>query len=124
MNTLHDIYRCPGCVAIAAHGNSFCRGCGNKFSADDIELMKATIKTPLKVLPWNLRDIYRCVHCDEHIALEDAYCRGCGDQICDQEKQLMKLRLDEIARDNTPALIGLALFVILVILLSAAMARY
>ena len=86
--------------------------------------MKATIKTPLKVLPWNLRDIYRCVHCDEHIALEDAYCRGCGDQICDQEKQLMKLRLDEIARDNTPALIGLALFVILVILLSAAMARY
>ncbi len=65
--------------------------------------------------PWNMRDVYRCVHCAEHIALVDRFCRGCGDEICDQEKQLMKMRMDEIAKQNTPAFIGCMLFVLLVI---------
>lgn len=117
MKTLHDIYRCPDCDAIAAHGNNFCRECGVKFDATRIAKMQANIQSVVGAVPWNLRDAYKCVHCLEHICIEDCYCRGCGDHIDDQERQLMRLRLDELAKDNMGSLIGLMIFVIVVIFL-------
>lgn len=121
MRTLHDIYRCPHCQSIAAEGNKFCRGCGVEFSGDDVSIMRANAVNPVGGLPWNVRDIYRCLHCAAHIALSDAFCRGCGDEICDVERQTMKLRMDEIARQNLPSLIGCMVFVVLVILSLALM---
>jgi len=116
--TLQDIYRCPHCSVIAAHGNSYCRGCGVNFTNSDIEVMKGNIHSPIGALPWNTRDRYRCVHCTEFVAISDNFCRGCGDEIEDHEKQLMRLRLSELAERNTPALIGLGIFVLLVIYIS------
>lgn len=87
-----------------------------RFNAVDVDQMKQNIQSVVGALPWNLRDVYRCVHCEAHVAITDAYCRGCGDEICNSERQLMKMRLDEIAEENTPSLIGLAIFVLLVIL--------
>lgn len=115
MRTLHDIYRCIRCGFIAAFGNAYCRECGVKFSVEDIAEMQSNTRPVLGAAPWNLRDVYRCVHCSQHIALADKYCRRCGDKIDDNEKQLMKLRMTEIAKDNTPALVGLMLFVLLVV---------
>ena len=59
----------------------------------------------------------------ENLAISDRYCRGCGDEIEDHERQLMHLRLSELAKQNTPALIGLGVFVLLVITVSIAMVR-
>ena len=117
--TLHDIYRCPHCESIAAHGNKYCRGCGVNFTNEDVEIMKGNIYSPIGALPWNTRDRFKCIHCNMFIAISDAYCRGCGDEIEDHEKQLMRLRISELAKQNTPALIGLGIFVLLVILISA-----
>jgi len=119
--TLHDIYRCPHCSSIAAHGDNHCRGCGVKFSTNDIEVMKDNVRSPIGALPWNTRDRYRCVHCDKFVAIIDKYCRGCGDEIEDHERQLMRLKLSELAKQNTPSLIGLGVFVLLVIAFSIAM---
>jgi len=113
--TLHDIYRCPHCASIAARGDYHCRGCGVKFSRQDIEIMDNNIHSPIGAIPWNTRDRYRCVHCEKFIAITDAYCRGCGDEIENHERQLMRIRLSELAKQNTPALIGLGLFVLFVI---------
>jgi len=113
--TLSDIYRCPRCSSVAAHGDNYCRGCGVNFSKNDFEIMEDNIHSPIGALPWNTRDRYRCVHCGKYVAISDEYCRGCGDEIEDHEKQLMRLRLSELARQNTPALIGLAVFVLVVI---------
>jgi len=77
--------------------------------------MKTNKKTSIGASPWNLRDRFLCVHCSEHIAITDSYCRGCGDQIDNQEKQLMHLKLDELAAQNMPSLIGLAVFVLFVL---------
>ena len=123
VRTLHDIYRCPYCSAIAAHGDYHCRGCGVKFSANDIDVMKDNIHSPVGALPWNTRDRYRCVHCDRFIAIIDNHCRGCGDEIEDHEKQLMRLKISELAKENTPALIGLGAFVLLVIAVSIGIVR-
>ncbi|WP_300500006.1 zinc ribbon domain-containing protein [Marinobacter sp.] len=120
MRTLHDIYRCTKCNAVAAHGNRHCRGCGAQFTVADVAQMKKNIQSVVGALPWNLRDVYRCVHCEEHVAITDAHCRGCGDEICNRERQLMKMRLDEIAKENTPSLIGLGIFVLFVILVLVA----
>jgi len=114
-STLADIYRCPHCSSKAAHGDSHCRGCGVNFSKNDIEVMASNIHSTMGALPWNTRDRYRCVHCEKYIAITDKFCRGCGDEIEDHEKQLMRLRLSELAKQNTPALIGLAVFVLVVI---------
>ena len=116
--SLHDIYLCPHCKSIAARGDSYCRGCGVRFGESDLTLMENNIQSPIGALPWNTRDRYRCVHCDKHIAISDGYCRGCGDEIEDHERQLMKLKLSELAKDNSPALIGLSVFVLLVIWVS------
>jgi len=115
MKTLDDIYRCVSCGHIAARGNLYCRGCGVKFSKEDIFHMQKNIHSVVGALPWNTRDRYRCIHCDAHIAIMDKYCRGCGDEICDKEKQIMKLNMKELAEQNTMPLIWLALFVLLVI---------
>ncbi len=115
MKTLNDTYRCIKCGFIAAFGNAYCRDCGIKFSSADTAKMKANVHSVVGALPWNTRDRYRCVHCDEHVAMADRYCRGCGDEIEDHEKQLMKLRMSEIAKANTPSVIGLAIFVLAVI---------
>ncbi len=119
--TLYDIYRCPHCGAIAAHGNAYCRGCGVRFTSDDVEIMEKNIRSPMWAMPWNTRDRYRCVHCEEFVAIADRYCRGCGDEIEDHERQLMRLRLSELARRNTPALIGLGVTVLLLIAASVLM---
>ena len=121
LRTLHDIYRCPHCSFIAAHGNSYCRGCGVKFTKNDIAIMEDNIRSPIGAIPWNIRDRYRCVHCTEFVSISDNYCRGCGDEIENHEKQLMCLRLSELAKQNTPALIGLGIFVLLVIFTSIQM---
>jgi hypothetical protein len=63
------------------------------------------------------------VHCSEFIAITDSYCRSCGDEIEDHEKQLMRARLSELAKQNSPALIGLGLFVLLVIGISIALMK-
>jgi predicted amidophosphoribosyltransferase len=115
IRTLNDIYRCPYCGSIAARGDSHCRGCGVRFKKADIETMENNIKSPVGAIPWNTRDRFRCVHCDMFVAISDNYCRGCGDEIEDHERQLMHLRLSELAKQNSPALIGLAIFVLLVI---------
>lgn len=85
--------------------------------------MEANIRSPIGAIPWNFRDRYRCVHCEKFVAISDNYCRGCGDEIEDHEKQLMHLRLSELAKKNSPALIGLGIFVLLVILVSIEMVR-
>ena len=85
--------------------------------------MEKNIRSPVGALPWNTRDRYRCVHCAEFVAISDKYCRGCGDEIEDHERQLMSLRLSELAKKNTPALIGLGVFVLLVIWLCIQMVR-
>jgi uncharacterized membrane protein YvbJ len=121
--TLHDIYRCPHCASITARGDYHCRGCGVKFNTNDIETMEDNIHSPIGALPWNTRDIYRCVHCEKFIAISDKYCRGCGDEIENHEKQLMRIRLSELAKQNTPALIGLGVFVLLIIVVFILMAR-
>ena len=121
--TLHDIYRCPHCRSIAARGDNHCRGCGVRFQKNDIETMEGNIHSPIGALPWNTRDRYRCVHCDKFVAISDMYCRGCGDEIESHEKQLMRLRLSELAKQNTAALIGLGIFVLLVIIVSIGMVR-
>jgi hypothetical protein len=113
--TLNDIYSCPHCDSMAARGDYHCRGCSIKFSREDIETMENNIRSPIGALPWNTRDRYRCVHCEKFIAISDAYCRGCGDEIEDHERQLMHIKLSELAKQNTPALIGLAFFVLFVI---------
>ena len=77
--------------------------------------MEDNSRLPGAALPWNIRDRYRCVHCDQLGAISDPYCRGCGDEIEDHERQLMHLKLSELAKQNTPALIGLGVFVLLVI---------
>lgn len=116
--TFHDVYRCPYCRSIAARGDCHCRGCGVRFTVRDVQRMEDNIRPAIGALPWNTRDRYRCVHCARFIAMSDRYCRGCGDEIDNHEKQLMHIRLSELARENTPALIGLALFVLLVIAIS------
>ena len=121
--TLYDIYRCPHCEFIAANGDIYCRGCGARFSEGDIVSMKNNIHSPIGALPWNTRDRFRCVHCDRFISIEDSYCRGCGDEIEDHERQLMRIRISELAKQNTPSIIGLAVFVLLVILISSAMVK-
>ena len=113
--SLHDIYSCPHCRSIAAYGDYHCRGCGVRFSENDVEVMKSNVSSFVAALPWNTRDCYRCVHCDKFVSIRDNYCRGCGDEIEDHEKQLMRLRLSELAKQNTPALIGLGIFLILVV---------
>ena len=123
LRTLQDIYRCPHCDSIAARGDQHCRGCGVRFSENEIEIMEDNIHSPIGGLPWNTRDRYRCVHCDKFIAISDKYCRGCGDEIEDHERQLMRLKLSELAKQNTPALIGLGIFVLLVIVVSIGMVR-
>jgi hypothetical protein len=119
--TLRDIYDCPHCSFIAAEGDYYCRGCGVKFSESDADIMEKNIRPFISLVIWNTRDRFRCVHCDKFVAISDAYCRGCGDEIEDHEKQLMRLRISELAKQNTPALIGLALFVLLVIWVSIEM---
>jgi len=121
--TLNDIYSCPHCSSIAARGNYYCRGCGVKFNKNDIEIMENNIRSPIGALPWNTRDRFRCVHCSSFVAISDKYCRGCGDEIEDHEKQLMRLRLSELAKQNTPALIGLGVFVLLVVWVSIIMVK-
>lgn len=92
-----------------------------RFGKNDVDIMEANIRSPLGALPWNTRDRYRCVHCERFVAISDVYCRGCGDEIEDHERQLMRLRISELARQNIPALIGLGLFVLSVIMISSAM---
>ena len=121
--TLYDIYRCPHCDSIAARGDYHCRGCGIRYSRNDIEIMEDNIHSPIGALPWNTRDRYRCVHCGKFVAISDKYCRGCGDEIEDHERQLMQLKLSELAKHNTPALIGLGIFIILVIAVSIGLVR-
>lgn len=113
--TLSDIFRCPHCAYIAARGNSFCRGCGVRFTRKDLETMEKNICSPVGALPWNTRDRYRCIHCAEFVSIIDHYCRGCGDRIDDSERQLMAVRLAELAKRNSPALVGAAVFVAVVI---------
>lgn len=121
--TIHDIYHCPHCDSIAARGDYHCRGCGVRFSKNDINIMEDNICSSIGALPWNTRDRYRCVHCDKFIAISDMYCRGCGDEIEDHERQLMHLNLSELARQNMPALIGLGIFVLFIIVVSIVMVR-
>ncbi len=80
--------------------------------------MEVNIRSAVGALPWNTRDRFRCVHCFEFVAMVDTYCRGCGDEIEDHERQLMRLNLAELAKQNTPSLIGLGVLVLLVILFS------
>ena len=121
--TLYDIYRCPHCSSIAARGDVYCRGCGVKFSKNDVQVMEDNIHTTIGAILWNTRDRYQCVHCTRFVAISDNYCRGCGDEIEDHEKQLMRLRLSELAKQNIPALIGLGAFVLIVIWLSVLMVK-
>ena len=118
IRTLNDIYRCPHCSSIAARGDEHCRGCGIKFSNNDIEKMEYNIHSPIGALPWNTRDRFRCVHCEKFVSISDNYCRGCGDEIENHERQLMRLKMSELAKQNTPALIGLGFFILVVIFVS------
>ena len=40
MGRILDIFECPGCKMKVAHGDCFCKGCGRKFSAEDVALMQ------------------------------------------------------------------------------------
>lgn len=115
IRTLADIYSCPGCSGIVAEGNSFCRGCGRRFSVSEMKSMREKPKSVVGGSPWNIRDVYRCVHCLEFICIDDTYCRGCGDHICNKEKQLMRANFKEVARNNYPSLILCMGFVLMVI---------
>lgn len=100
---------------MVAEGNSYCRSCGHRFSAEDLCEMRAKVGKLLVGSPWNTRDRYRCVHCLEFICINDSFCRGCGDEICDKEKQLMRANLKELARNNLPSVILCMGFVLAVI---------
>jgi hypothetical protein len=63
------------------------------------------------------------VHCLEFISIEDQYCRQCGDFIDAKEKNIMKANLRELAQHNTPALLGLTGFVVLIVLFSIAVVK-
>ena len=123
VRTLNDIFRCPYCKSIAARSDIHCRGCGVKFSGKYMEIMQNSIRSPIGAIPWNTRDRYRCVHCDRFVAISDHYCRGCGDNMEDYERQLMQLRLSELAKQNTSALIGLGVFILLVIFISIPLVK-
>lgn len=116
--SLQDVYLCPHCNSIAARGDIHCRGCGVMFQDEDISKMESNLQSPVGAIPWNTRDRYKCIHCGQYVSINDSYCRKCGDQFDDDEIHIMKLRLAELAKANTPALIGLGAFVILVILIS------
>jgi uncharacterized membrane protein YvbJ len=113
--TLYDVYRCPHCGAIAARGNFYCRGCGKRFSKEDVNKMEQDVHSVMWGVPWNTRDRFRCVQCGEYVAIDDSYCRGCGDEIEDHERQLMRIKLSELAKQNTPALVGLGVVVLLIV---------
>jgi ribosomal protein L40E len=113
--TLLDIYRCPHCDSIGGRGDLYCRGCGVHFTKVDIEHMEQNIRTPLWASPWNLRDRFYCLKCNTHVSITDHYCRQCGDEFDVKELKLMKLNLRELAVKNTPASIGLAIFVLVTI---------
>ena len=118
--SFHDIYRCPQCNGLSAHGNQHCRGCGIKYTIGDIKTMENNVKITIAASPINMRDRYRCIHCLEFISIQDQYCRQCGDFVDSDEKHMMKANLRELAQHNTPAVLGLMGFVILVILFSIA----
>lgn len=80
--------------------------------------MEQNIYSPVGAIPWNTRDRYKCIHCAQHVSIKDNFCRKCGDEYDENEVHIMKLRMAELAKKNTPALIGLGLFVILVICFS------
>lgn len=88
------------------------------FQDEDIAKMEKNLCSPVGALPWNTRDRYKCIHCGQYVSIDDNYCRKCGDEFDENELHIMKLRLAELAKANTPALIGLGAFVIFVILFS------
>lgn len=40
MGRVLDIFDCPGCEIKVAHGDRFCKGCGRKFSTEDVAAMQ------------------------------------------------------------------------------------
>jgi hypothetical protein len=86
-----------------------------KFSKEDVKNMEQDVRPVMLGVPWNTRDRFRCVHCAEFVAISDSYCRGCGDEIEDHERQLMRIKLSELAKQNTPALVGLGVVVLLIV---------
>ena len=118
IRTLHDIYRCPHCAALAAHGNSFCRGCGIRFADKDVETMKKDVRSAVWASPWNTRDRFHCVKCSEFVAISDRYCRRCGTEFDKEKVKKMKAKIRELASRNMPSVIGLVIFVLVVILAS------
>ncbi len=118
-----DIYRCPYCDALRAKGDSYCRGCGRRFSDEDVQQMEAKKQSTVGATPWNLRDSYRCQRCAKFVSINDTYCRGCGARFDEKEVERMKASVRELAEHNTPALLGLMVFVLVVILVSIGIVR-
>ncbi len=121
--TLHDIYNCPHCNHFAARGNLYCRYCGIKFTSKDVNIMENKINNLFMASPWNTRDRYRCLICSEFVCTNDKFCRKCGDEFDDNERHIMKAKLSDLAKKNTSSLIGLAMFVIIIVLSLIALQR-
>ena len=85
--------------------------------------MEKNLQSVANAVPWNTRDRYRCIHCSTYVSISDNFCRGCGDEIDDKEKQLMKLHLNELAKQNIPSIIGLAIIVLTVIVIAIAIVK-
>ena len=93
------------------------------FQNEDISKMESNLRSPVGALPWNTRDRYKCIHCGQHVSINDNHCRKCGDEFDDNEIHMIKLRMAELGKANTPALIGLGFFVVSVILFSIMLVK-
>lgn len=49
ISNIRDIFKCPYCGTYVAHGDNFCKGCGVKFTKEDVAKMKNTDKKGM----WN-----------------------------------------------------------------------
>jgi hypothetical protein len=39
ISNIRDVFECPGCKMLVAYGDRFCKGCGRKFTAEDVAKM-------------------------------------------------------------------------------------
>jgi predicted amidophosphoribosyltransferase len=42
ISNIRDVFKCPGCKTLVAHGDRFCRRCGRGFTVEDVAEMKGS----------------------------------------------------------------------------------
>lgn len=45
ISNILDVFKCPRCKTLVAHGDRFCKGCGKEFTAEDVaEMTQRNVK--------------------------------------------------------------------------------